>query len=113
MPADKNIRGIRHQKFLDPRVIVGGRPADVCYPDGESFTIESEVFREARLNRLIIDIAENGPEGFEFLQFVRYRACANVAGMPDFIARLKVLEDPGVEVAVRVGYDTEFHEGNA
>jgi len=81
----------------------------VGHPDDKPLTIMPEVFRVPGPQRLVVDVSINGPERSEILQRIGKSSITDVAGMPDFITVLEMLNDFWVKVAVGVGEEADFH----
>lgn len=79
------------------------------HPYPHPAAIKPEVFRVTHAEGTVINITIDCLQGLEFLQRIRQFGAAQIAGMPQFIARRKIVEDLWVEVPVRVGKKPYFH----
>jgi len=67
------------------------------------------VLREFTADQLVVYVAMDGEEGGNLGEGVGHGQAANVAGMPDFVAFLQVMEDAVVHVSVGVADESDPH----
>lgn len=111
VPRDEDFRAQR----LDPRYglrgVVAGIAADVGHQDAHPFALEGEKFAVGASHDTSVDIAIDGPQGFERRDLVGDLRRADVPGVPDFVHVLEECFERLVERAVGVGYESyAFHE---
>ena len=93
-----------------PRVVAAGVAADVGHQDAHPFALEGEKFAVGASHDTSVDIAIDGPQGFERRDLVGDLRRADVPGVPDFVHVLEECFERLVERAVGVGYESyAFH----
>ena len=100
--ADEEARGPRQDAARDGGVVAAGVSADVLHQDLRAVHDEAEGLREAAPQVRPVDVAIDGAQGPEAGEAVGHLGGADVAGVPDFVARLEVPQVAVVPVAVGV-----------
>jgi hypothetical protein len=82
----------------------------VGHQDAHPFALEGEKFTVGASHDTSVDIAIDGPQGFERRDLVGDLRRADVPGVPDFVHVLEECFERLVERAVGVGYESyAFH----
>ncbi len=109
MSADEYVWCSLFEDFLDPGIEVGRGAANVCHPDGESFTRPPLVFWKSGLHIGIIDVAVYGADRFLAFQGCDHRWVADIAGVPYFITCCSQRDYLRVQEGVCIGKEEDLH----
>src|SRR5579862_1838684 len=110
MPTDEQVRLTLLQLPLRAGIVVARIAALVCHVNAHAFTRPLQVAGQLRANFGAVDVAENATHRPELLQPVKHFHRAEVAGVPQFCAFLKVVEYRFIEEAMGVGNEANLHE---
>ena len=107
--ANEEPRPVRVESTPNATGVAPWTPSDVGHPDGEAFALDVMVLREFTADQLVVYVAMDGEEGGNLGEGVGHGQAANVAGMPDFVAFLQMVEDAVVHVSVGVAEESNPH----
>src|ERR1700688_3941928 len=110
MRAYEEVRFTLLQLPLRTPVVMARIAPLVCRVDAHAFTHPLEVARQLSTNFGAVDVAENAAHRLELLQPLKHFRWAEVAGVPHFIAFLKVPEYGLIEEPMGVGNEANLHE---
>lgn len=96
-----------------PWIVVAGIAADVGHQDAHPFALEGEKFAVGASHDTSVDIAIDGPQGFERRDLVGDLRRADVPGVPDFVHVLEECFERLVERTVGVGYESYAFHGRS
>ena len=111
MTTDEDVGWLGKQDFAYLRIVVGWGSANVRHPYRKALTHKSLVFRVARAQRQVVNVAIHRPKGFEMFQIIGHLSVTNIASMPDFIAFAEVGEDLRIKKSVGVRQKTDAYHG--
>jgi len=109
MSANEEVRTLVHEALPNAGSVAPGAASDVGHPDGAAVALEMLMFRKVAPDELVIDVAVNSDERGDGGQCVGHPEVPNVAGMPDFIARRKVVQHAVIDVAMGVADQADAH----
>ena len=92
---------------------MAGIAADVGHQDTHPFALEGEEFAVGASHDTSVDIAIDGPQGFESRDLVGDLRRADVPGVPDFVHVLEECFERLVERTVGVGYESYAFHGRS
>lgn len=92
---------------------MAGIAADVGHQDAHPFALEGEKFAVGASHDTSVDIAIDGPQGFERRDLVGDLRRADVPGVPDFVHVLEECFERLVERTVGVGYESYAFHGRS
>ena len=109
MATDKQIGPVLAQAGSNAFRITPGPPPDVGHPDATTAPLKVVVFRKIAANELVVDVAVHGHQWGHLGKGVGDPEMPDVAGMPDFIAPVEVMQDAVVDVTVGVADESDAH----
>lgn len=100
------------QPLADGGIVTAGITTDVLDEDIRSLDGEAVQFRIEAAHITSVDVSVDGMQRTESSQTFRHFLRADVAGMPNFIALVEMLQVAVVPIAVGVGEDADSCHAN-
>lgn len=112
MSTYEQIRLMSVERLLGTRFVVPWISADVGHVNVNALTLPMQVLRQLAANLFAINVSEDTTQRLERLELIQDLHGPEIAGVPELIAVLKVLEDHLVKETVSVGKEPDLHLHN-
>jgi hypothetical protein len=112
MTANKDVRFVGQETTANALGVSTRPPTYMGHPNATSFAFDVLVFGECPAHQMIIDVAMHRNKGRHSGQCIGNPKVSDVSGMPYFVTRRKVMQDPFIQVAVGVANKSNSHGTN-